>query len=697
MITNFFKPQTSSDTSPSSSLPSSPLPVNLSSVSDNDKELAKLDLKSDPTLRKPITEFPPNIRDRVRRYDIQKKPCQPDKFEFPIRDFGERLKHVGEVNRVHRRCFKMMLDLMNPEQSILASLDKQSEKIKGEHYIRLNTLIDVTRYLLKQGLSFRGHNECVTSTRRSNFLDLLKWYADKKEEVKNVVLEKAPKNSTMTSPDIQKDIVSYCAKETLKAIIEDLNGDFFGILVDESKNIYHKEQMALVLRYVNREGKLIERFLGLVHVKDTSAKSLKEAIYFLLLNHSLSRSQIRGQGYNGSSNMQGELNSLTTLILKDNSSAYCVHCFAHQLQLALVAVAKKHDDVNNFLTFLIIRLNQKLGLQRHGDTRWGSHLKIARNFISLFSSIIHVLGVLEKEVANYHEKALAKGLVEDIRSYEFVYMLHLILKILVVTYDLNMNLQRKDQDIISAIKLVDFSKRQFQLMRECKWNSLLEDVSLFCEKNDIMIPKMNVKYDLGKLKRKSSSVTYSHHLHVKVFYVVIDLQLSELNNRFSEVNTDLLLGMASLSPENCFANYDKYKIMKLATYYPNDFSASKLEDLSFDLDNYIYYVREVDNAFSNLKGFGDLSIKLVEINVYKTWVLVYLLVKLSLILPVATATVERAFSSMNFIKNDLRSRIGDDFLNGCSVCYIEDEVFDSVPNNAIIDRFQNMTTRQMQL
>ncbi|XP_060210959.1 uncharacterized protein LOC132637973 [Lycium barbarum] len=292
---------------------------------------------------------------------------------------------------------------------------------------------------------------------------------------------------------------------------------------------------------------------------------------------------------------------------------------------------------------------------------------------------------------------MAKSLVEDIRSYEFIYMLHLMLKILAITYDLNMALQRKDQDIVSAMKLVDFTKRKLQSMRESEWNSLVEDVSLFCEKNGIMIPEMNEKYGLGKSKRKSSSVIYSHHLRVEVFYAVIDLQLSELNNHFSEVNTDLLLGMASLSPENSFANYDKNRIMKLATYYPNEFGASKLDDLSFDLDNYIYYVREVDKAFSNLKGLGDLSMALVKSNMHKTWGLVYLLVKLSLILPVATATVERAFSSMKFIKNDLRSRINDDFLNDCLVCHIEDEVFESVPNDAIIDRFQKMTTRRVQL
>ncbi|XP_060190744.1 uncharacterized protein LOC132620031 [Lycium barbarum] len=379
MIANFFKPQAPSNTIPSSPLPSSHLPsssspVNLFNASDNDKVLADLDLKSDPAERKQMSKFSPNIRDRVRRYYILKKPFQPEEFEFPSRDIGGELHRFNpdwfndpysqwleySVKKYAAFClccylFKNELggygrkvsdafttkDLMSQEQSILTSFDKPFEKFKGDYRVRLNASVDVIRYLLKEGMPFRGHNECVTSTRRSHFLDLLNWYADKKEDVKNVVLEKAPKNNTTTFPDIQKDIVNSCAKETVNAIIEDLNGDYFGILVDESKDVSHKEQMALVLRYVNKEGKIIERFLGLVHVKDTSAKSLKEAIYSLLLDHSLSRSQIRGQGYDGASNMQGEINGLKTLILKDNSSAYCVHCFAHQLQLTLVAVAKK--------------------------------------------------------------------------------------------------------------------------------------------------------------------------------------------------------------------------------------------------------------------------------------------------------------------------------------------------------------------
>ncbi|XP_016482013.2 uncharacterized protein LOC107802939 [Nicotiana tabacum] len=237
--------------------------------------------------------------------------------------------------------------------------------------------------------------------------------------------------------------------------------------------------MALILRYVNKKGKVIERFLSIAHVKDTSTKSLKEAVYSLLLEHSLSKSQIRGQGYDGASNMQGEINGLKTLIMNDTPSAYCIHCFAHQLQLTLVLVAIKYYETEQFFDILVnilnivggsfkrremLRddqaekleellvfgevhtgsgLNQELGLQRAGDTRWGSHFKTVCNFISLFSSIVHVLGVLTIDSSNYHERSMTKNLVDDIRSYDFVYMLHLMLKVLALTYDLNMALQKK--------------------------------------------------------------------------------------------------------------------------------------------------------------------------------------------------------------------------------------------------------------
>lgn len=138
------------------------------------------------------------------------------------------------------------------------------------------------------------------------------------------------------------------ARETSKAIIKDLDNGFFSILVDESRDISVKEQMTLVLHYVNKEGIIIKRFLGIVHVASTTALSLKHAIECLLCEHNLSLSNLHGQGYDEASNMQGDINGLKTLILKENKSAFYVNCFAHQLQLTLVAVAENHINIAEF-------------------------------------------------------------------------------------------------------------------------------------------------------------------------------------------------------------------------------------------------------------------------------------------------------------------------------------------------------------
>jgi len=61
---------------------------------------------------------------------------------------------------------------------------------------------------------------------------------------------------------------------------------------------------------------------------------------------------------------------------------------------------------------------------------------------------------------------------------------------------------------------------------------------------------------------------------------------------------------------------------------------------------------------------------------------------LVLILPVATARVERVFSTMNFVKNKQRNKMGDEYLNNCLVTFIEREFFSKVKDQDIINLFQ---------
>ena len=185
---------------------------------------------------------------------------------------------------------------------------------------------------------------------------MVKILAKYNDKVSETVLENAPKNAKFTSPMIQKEILHIISTKVRNKIREDIGDAKFCILVDEARDESKREQMALVLRFVDVAGILQERFFDLVGVKDTSAKTLKEELSSLLSRYSLNVQNLRGQGYDGASNMRGEWNGLQALFLKDCPYAYYVHCFAHRLQLALVASSREVIPIHQFfskLTFIV--------------------------------------------------------------------------------------------------------------------------------------------------------------------------------------------------------------------------------------------------------------------------------------------------------------------------------------------------------
>ncbi|GJS47664.1 zinc finger MYM-type protein 1-like protein [Tanacetum coccineum] len=217
------------------------------------------------------------------------------------------------------------------------------------------------------------------------------------------------KNCQLLSPKIQKEIATCFEAEVLEIIFKEIGDDVFALLIDESSDVTKKEQMAIVFRYVNKNGLVKESLVGIIKVKETSSVYLKSSIDKIFSKNHLSLKQLRGQGYDGASNMRGELNGLKAKILEENNSAYYVHCFAHQLQLVVVVVARKHLGVVDFFDKLSLVTNvvcasckrkdiliecekvrvekaigngevetgcgknQELFLIRAGDTRWKSY------------------------------------------------------------------------------------------------------------------------------------------------------------------------------------------------------------------------------------------------------------------------------------------------------------------------------------
>ncbi|XP_042451129.1 uncharacterized protein LOC122036026 [Zingiber officinale] len=133
---------------------------------------------------------------------------------------------------------------------------------------------------------------------------------------------------------------------------------------------------------------------------------------------------------------------------------------------------------------------------------------------------------------------------------------------------------------------------------------------------------------------------------------VIDIILQEIDSRFSETTTDLLIYMSCIDPWNSFSRFDVQKLVRLVHFYEDDFSWNERMLVEQELETYIDDVRS-DEQFEGISDLGALTKKMIETMKNRVFPLVYRILELALLLPVATTTVERVFLAMNIVKTRL--------------------------------------------
>ncbi|KAL4303377.1 hypothetical protein GQ457_10G002520 [Hibiscus cannabinus] len=105
----------------------------------------------------------------------------------------------------------------------------------------------------------------------------------------------------------------------------------------------------------------------IIHVHNTSTLTLKDEIFSVLSRYCFDIKNIRGQGYDNASNMREKWNGLQALVRNGCHFAYYVHCFAHHLQLALVAAAKEVIPIYQFFSKLSFIINVVLASFKDSD------------------------------------------------------------------------------------------------------------------------------------------------------------------------------------------------------------------------------------------------------------------------------------------------------------------------------------------
>ncbi|KAI5682111.1 hypothetical protein M9H77_03339 [Catharanthus roseus] len=304
---------------------------------------------------------------------------------------------------------------------------------------------------------------------------------------------------------------------------------------------------------------MVEHFLGVVHVSDTSAQTLKNNIDDFFAINGLSISRLRDQGYDGVSNMRGEFNGLKQKNLDESKHAYYVHCFAHQLQLVLVTTTKKNGHVKDVV--LQKHYDDLVKCLESGEVATG---KGKNQETSLARSVTYVFDTIFEDANEVNSRGIARNLIDKMLQFEFVFIAHLMVTVLAKTYTLSMYLPQRTQNIVTSVRMIKTINDELKKYRndnDC-WEELLCIVTAFCTKNDIFVPNMQDPI-LGRGRAKlyrsidGQLKTYYHFFRRDIFFEVLDLIVKEMDDRFTESSTELVMCISCLDPRYSFVNFDR--------------------------------------------------------------------------------------------------------------------------------------------
>ncbi|XP_048585921.1 52 kDa repressor of the inhibitor of the protein kinase-like [Nematostella vectensis] len=105
---------------------------------------------------------------------------------------------------------------------------------------------------------------------------------------------------------------------------------------DEAADIANKENLSVVIRFLDSTKNFREEFIGFYICKEgTTGEAIKDLITAAVVDLVLLMEDCRGQCYDGAGNMAGRLNGASSLIRAEHEKAIFVHCMNHQLNLCI--------------------------------------------------------------------------------------------------------------------------------------------------------------------------------------------------------------------------------------------------------------------------------------------------------------------------------------------------------------------------
>lgn len=564
------------------------------------------------------------------------------------------------------------------ESRLELQLDEQQRREVSRHneLVRQNRnilvrLIDSVCLLSKQELAFRGHDEGSESLNRGNYVELLSLIASYDQLLKSHL-----ESATVfrgTSNHIQNDLidaVSAVVKDKIKAEIS--SAPFVAILLDETSDVMSVSQLSTVLRYVTKDGKAEERFVGFTDVSaDKTAEGLYRHVLKIVEEYNL-HDKLVAQSYDGAAVMAGHLNGLCAKVLETFPRALFIHCFAHRLNLVLQKVCSSIKECAAFFLTLnglaaffsrspkrteVLKAFMDRGrkIPRVAPTRWVFTSRVVNTVWEFHQKLIEFFDYLiETPVHRDHDTyslALAyKGFLTNFRN---VFLLKVFSNLFGHTDVLYNILQTKSLDILYSYQKVQDTQAALAEERE-KFDSVWEDVNLRTDACHIDSPRP---------RRKNQTELEASR---QIYFQIIDTICTQLGDRFASMQRVKFISL--FNPELFSAFHKKF---------PEDIFKT-LEVSYSGLFDFVLLRNELVVLYSweSFKGKHphELVAQMHSKGLQSAMSEMHRLGCLILTIPSTTASVERSFSALKRIESHVRASQGQMRLSNLSLLSIEKSI-----------------------
>lgn len=297
----------------------------------------------------------------------------------------------------------------------------------------------------------------------------------------------------------------------------DSGGRQFGLMMDGSQDITFQEQIALVVRYVDKSCKVVERTISFFNATKTTGRSLYELLRTKLNEIGLNMRNVVGCSFDGASNMSGEYNGVISFIQEDNPYCFFSWCLSHRFNLCVTSAVGSSTKIKQILLLAedsakifrgsYKRMNvwmevaasmpnysSRKRLKLIGQTRWSSKQDamdgIIKNETHLYVVIKAVLKLCSLEKLDGEALINASNNLNSWLRYDNVVSAFILNKVFTAVTPATKSLQKMGLNVLEGVTILRNCCQQLKETEKLLDDYLdLEQADLFVEKTNLLLNK----------------------------------------------------------------------------------------------------------------------------------------------------------------------------------------------------------------